>query len=202
MGVTLRGIDFRPATGELYGVGSDSIVYHVSPVTGRTVAEGPAFAPMLNGRFFGVDLNPTVDRIRVTSDAKQNLRLVPDTGALAGADADLNPNDPTSWARPTRTRRSAPRRLPRRFCTRSMPSTTRSTRRTRRTTARSRCRSSWASMCAVTRASTSPAATTSATSPRLGPSPPFQTDGSSQQPVDPHADVALGDVAATDDEPE
>jgi hypothetical protein len=31
----------------------------------------------------------------VTSDANQNLRLVPDTGALAGADADLNPNDPT-----------------------------------------------------------------------------------------------------------
>jgi hypothetical protein len=95
MGVTLRGIDFRPATGELYGVGSDSIVYRVSPVTGKAVAEGPAFAPMLNGRFFGVDFNPTVDRIRVTSDANQNLRLVPDTGALASADADLNPNDPT-----------------------------------------------------------------------------------------------------------
>jgi Domain of unknown function (DUF4394) len=95
MGVTLKGIDFRPATGELYGVGSDSIVYRVSPVTGRAVAEGPAFTPMLNGRFFGVDFNPTVDRIRVTSDANQNLRLVPDTGALAGADADLNPNDPT-----------------------------------------------------------------------------------------------------------
>jgi hypothetical protein len=94
-GVTLRGIDFRPATGELYGVGSDSIVYRVSPVTGRAIAEGPAFAPTLNGRFFGVDFNPAVDRIRVTSDADQNLRLVPDTGALAGADADLNPNDPT-----------------------------------------------------------------------------------------------------------
>jgi hypothetical protein len=95
MGVTLRGIDFRPLTGELYGVGSDSVVYRVSPVTARAVAEGPAFTPALNGRFFGVDFNPTVDRIRVTSDANQNLRLVPDTGALATADADLNPNDPT-----------------------------------------------------------------------------------------------------------
>jgi Domain of unknown function (DUF4394) len=95
MGVTLRGIDFRPATGELYGVGSDSVVYRVSPVTAKAVAEGPAFTPALNGRFFGVDFNPTVDRIRVTSDANQNLRLVPDTGALAAADADLNPNDPT-----------------------------------------------------------------------------------------------------------
>jgi Domain of unknown function (DUF4394) len=95
MGANLRGIDMRPVTGELYGVGSDSVVYRVSPATGRAVAEGPAFTPMLNGRFFGVDFNPTVDRIRVTSDANQNLRLVPDTGALAGADGDLNPNDPT-----------------------------------------------------------------------------------------------------------
>jgi Domain of unknown function (DUF4394) len=95
MGVSLKGIDFRPLTGELYGVGSDSIVYRVSPVTGRAVAEGPAVTPMLNGRFFGFDFNPTVDRIRVTSDANQNLRLNPDTGALAGMDGDLNPNDPT-----------------------------------------------------------------------------------------------------------
>ncbi len=95
MGVTLTGIDFRPVTGELYGVGTDSVTYRVSPVTGRAVAEGPASSTALNGRFFGVDFNPTVDRIRVTSDANQNLRLVPDTGALAMQDADLNPNDPT-----------------------------------------------------------------------------------------------------------
>ena len=30
-GVTLRGIDFRPKTGDLYGVGSDSVVYRVNP---------------------------------------------------------------------------------------------------------------------------------------------------------------------------
>jgi Domain of unknown function (DUF4394) len=94
-GVNLRGIDFRPATGELYGVGSDSVVYRVSPVTARAVAEGPAFSPSLRGRFFGLDFNPTVDRIRLTSDANQNLRLNPDTGGLAGMDADLNPDDPT-----------------------------------------------------------------------------------------------------------
>jgi hypothetical protein len=94
-GVSLTGIDLRPATGELYGIGSDSLVYRVSPVTAKAVAEGPAFAPALRGRFFGVDFNPTVDRIRVTSDANQNLRLHPDTGAVAGADADLNPDDPT-----------------------------------------------------------------------------------------------------------
>ena len=71
--MTLAGIDFRPATGDLYGVGSDSVVYRVNPRTGIAVAEGPAFTPGLNGRFFGVDFNPTVDKIRVVSDAGQNL---------------------------------------------------------------------------------------------------------------------------------
>ena len=94
-GVSLRGIDFRPATGELYGVGSDSVVYRVSRVTAKAVAEGPASTTPLRGRFFGVDFNPTVDRIRVTSDADQNLRLHPDTGALVMSDTDLNPDDPT-----------------------------------------------------------------------------------------------------------
>jgi hypothetical protein len=37
---------------------------------------------------------------------------------------------------------------------------------------------------------------------RLAPSPRSQTDRSSQQAVDPRAHVAVGDVAATDDEPE
>ena len=44
-GVTLRGIDFRPKTGDLYGVGSDSVVYRVNPNTGIAIAEGPAFTP-------------------------------------------------------------------------------------------------------------------------------------------------------------
>jgi Domain of unknown function (DUF4394) len=94
-GVTLRGIDFRPATGDLYGVGSDSVVYRVNPFTAIAVAEGPAFTPALRGRFFGWDFNPTVDRIRLTSDANQNLRLHPDDGNVVGPDADLNPNDPS-----------------------------------------------------------------------------------------------------------
>jgi uncharacterized protein DUF4394 len=93
-GVTLRGIDFRPATGDLYGVGSDSIVYRVNPQTGIAVAEGPAFAPALRGTSFGVDFNPTVDKIRVVSDAAQNLRLNVDEGTVLSADKDLNPGTP------------------------------------------------------------------------------------------------------------
>jgi Domain of unknown function (DUF4394) len=93
--VTLAGIDFRPLTGDLYGVGSDSIVYRVNPTTGIAISEGPAFAPALLGRRFGVDFNPTVDKIRVVSDQRQNLRLNVDEGTLLSADKDLNPGMPT-----------------------------------------------------------------------------------------------------------
>lgn len=93
-GVWLRGIDFRPATGDLYGIGSDSVVYRVNPPTAIAVAEGPLFTPALRGTSFGVDFNPTVDKIRVTSDANQNLRLNPDAGDVLSADPDLNPGDP------------------------------------------------------------------------------------------------------------
>ena len=113
-GVTLQGIDFRPATGDLYGVGSDSVVYRVNPRTGIAVAEGPAFTPGLNGRVFGVDFNPVVDKIRVVSDAAQNLRLNVDEGTVLSADKMLNPGTPRvvgaayenssfSAARPTAT---------------------------------------------------------------------------------------------------
>jgi hypothetical protein len=93
-GVTLRGIDFRPLTGDLYGVGSDNVVYRVNPSTAIAVAEGPAFTPALRGASFGVDFNPTVDKIRVVSDAAQNLRLNVDEGTVLSADKDLNPGTP------------------------------------------------------------------------------------------------------------
>ena len=94
-GVTLAGIDFRPATGDLYGVGSDSVVYRVNPKTGIAVAEAPAFTPALRGTSFGVDFNPTVDKIRVVSDDRQNLRLNVDEGTVLSIDKDLNPGMPT-----------------------------------------------------------------------------------------------------------
>ena len=92
-GVSLTGIDFRPATGDLYGVGSDSVVYRVNPRTGIAVAEGPAFTPALRGQWFGVDFNPVPDKIRVVSDARQNLRLNVDEGTVLMPDKDLNPGD-------------------------------------------------------------------------------------------------------------
>jgi hypothetical protein len=97
-GVVLRGIDFRPATGDLYGLGSDNVVYRVNPRTAIAVAEGPAFESMpsaLNGQNIGFDFNPTVDKIRVTSDADDNIRLNPDEGNLLAKDTSLTPADVT-----------------------------------------------------------------------------------------------------------
>jgi Domain of unknown function (DUF4394) len=101
-GVKLVGVDFRPRTGDLYGVGSDSVVYRVNPRTAIAVAENiggtpPApvpFAPGLSGMSFGVDFNPVPDAIRLVSDAGQNQRVAPDAGTTLGVDANLNPGMP------------------------------------------------------------------------------------------------------------
>ncbi len=93
-GVVLKGIDFRPATGDMYALGSDKVVYRVNPWTAIAVAEGPAFESTpsaLNGDRIGFDFNPTVDKIRVTSDADDNIRLDPDPGSLLAKDTSLTP---------------------------------------------------------------------------------------------------------------
>lgn len=97
-GVVLKGIDFRPATGDLYALGSDKVVYRVNPRTAIAVAEGPASetgATALAGDRIGFDFNPTVDKIRVTSDADDNLRLDPDPGSLLATDTKLTPAEVT-----------------------------------------------------------------------------------------------------------
>jgi hypothetical protein len=91
---TLIGIDYRPATGQLYGLGSTGRVYTINPTTGvaTLVGSGPAFTP--TGTSFGMDFNPTVDRIRVVSNNEENLRINPNTGARADVptnDTSLNP---------------------------------------------------------------------------------------------------------------
>lgn len=89
-GDAIQGIDFRPATGQLFGLGRSSRIYVIDVTTGaaRPVGGGP-FSPALSGSSFGFDFNPTVDRIRVVSEADQNLRLHPDTGAVAATDMPL-----------------------------------------------------------------------------------------------------------------
>lgn len=90
-GETLYGIDFRPATGELYGLGSSNRLYTLNTMTAAASQVGVAGAFTLSGSNFGVDFNPTVDRLRVVSNTEQNLRLNPNDGTLTAMDANLNP---------------------------------------------------------------------------------------------------------------
>jgi hypothetical protein len=92
-GESLVGIDFRPFNGMLYGVGRIGTqavgqLYTIDPATAQVSPVGPRAVP-LNGMAFGVDFNPVPDRLRLVSDARQNIRINPDTGAVAGTDTDL-----------------------------------------------------------------------------------------------------------------
>ena len=90
-GETMLGIDFRPATGQLYGVGSSSRLYVINPSTGvaRMVGMGP-ITPALNGDMVGFDFNPTVDRIRLVTNTGQSLRANPETAAMTIVDGSIN----------------------------------------------------------------------------------------------------------------
>jgi hypothetical protein len=89
VGENVVGIDLRPATGQLYVLGSTSRLYTLDPLTAAAteVGMGP-FVPGLSGASFGFDFNPVPDRIRVVGDDRQNLRLHPDTGAVVGGMTD------------------------------------------------------------------------------------------------------------------
>lgn len=90
-GETILAIDFRPATGQLYGLGSTSRIYVIHPITGvaRMIGATP-FSPAINGTIAAFDFNPTVDRIRVVTNTGQNFRLNPETGGLASTDGSIN----------------------------------------------------------------------------------------------------------------
>lgn len=82
----VRGIDFRPATGELFALGSFNNLYTLNISSGAASLVGAGgFSPALNGSSFGFDFNPTIDRIRIVSDANQNLVANPGTGTVTNA---------------------------------------------------------------------------------------------------------------------
>lgn len=97
-GITLNqsivGLDFRPATGELYALGyntatSESQLYMINPATG--VATAVNMTPTilsLGGTQVGVDFNPVVDKIRVISSNNMNYRLNTD-GTILFTDLNL-----------------------------------------------------------------------------------------------------------------
>ena len=75
-GVTLTGIDLRPADNQLYSVSTTGTVYQLtlsganySATSLGTISTSPS------GNSFGLDYNPTVDRFRMVSDTNQKMRI-------------------------------------------------------------------------------------------------------------------------------
>lgn len=97
-GESLLGIDYRPADGLLYGLGSSGRIYTLNPETGLATVKSTLGADAsdtsapytaLAGTDFGVDFNPAADRLRVVSNSGQNLRINVDTGATV-TDGNIN----------------------------------------------------------------------------------------------------------------
>lgn len=95
-GQTLRAIDFRPATGQLYAISTINSattgvgqLYTVNTSTGALTAVGSTFSLLTGSNRVSMDFNPVVDRIRVVSGTGNNLRLNPTTGAIAATDTNL-----------------------------------------------------------------------------------------------------------------
>lgn len=85
-GDTLLGIDFRVARGVLYALSQQGQLYTLHPQQATLQAVGAGGLALPTGSF-GLDFNPTVDRLRVAGPNSLNLRLHPDTGALVDGDA-------------------------------------------------------------------------------------------------------------------
>lgn len=87
----IQGIDYRVAYGVLFALSDKGQLYTVNTGTGAVTAVGePLTADTLKAAQFGFDFNPAADRIRVVNELGQNLRLHPETGALAATDPDLH----------------------------------------------------------------------------------------------------------------
>ncbi len=89
-GETIVAFDRRPADGALYVLTTAGKLYTVAPDTGvatlkstLTADSADTTAPFtaLAGDSVGADFNPVVDRLRVTTNTGQNLRINVDTGA-------------------------------------------------------------------------------------------------------------------------
>ena len=114
-GERVVGIDGRPATGQLFGLGVNPVsntgtLYLIDPQTGAALVVGTtsqiAFVDAIGSAVdlpdasWGFDFNPAVDRIRVISSTGVSFRLNPNTGApvdgdfggAAGSVAGINPD--------------------------------------------------------------------------------------------------------------
>jgi hypothetical protein len=107
----LLGIDYRPADGRLYGLGSANRLYTVQAATGvstflaaLTTADGTAPFSLAGGAY-GVDFNPvpdlglTLPSLRVTSTSGENLRINVNPGVAGRVSGDTALSGPQGTPR-------------------------------------------------------------------------------------------------------
>ncbi len=96
-GASLVGIDYRVAYGTLFALSDHGHIYTIDTESGALTPVSakqenvaiPVSGVTMLGRSYGFDFNPAADRIRVVNERRQNLRLHPETGALASTDPNL-----------------------------------------------------------------------------------------------------------------
>lgn len=90
-GELITTIDYRPVTGQLYGLGSTGRLYFIHETSGiATALNEMPLDPMVSGANASLDFNPTVDRIRLVTESGQNLRLHPELGTVVATDGNIN----------------------------------------------------------------------------------------------------------------
>ena len=90
-GEQLLGLDYRPATGVLYGASKTGRLYTITPGGAATIVGNvfSKFAP--SGGTFGTDISAIDDQLRIVSNSSgQNFRVNLTNGEIAGNDAPLS----------------------------------------------------------------------------------------------------------------
>jgi Domain of unknown function (DUF4394)/Calx-beta domain len=115
-GETIRGIDFRPTSGELFAVTSILRVLAIDPENGTAQQLGTPLVtnPQYTGASpGGFDFNPAVDRLRLVNGVEDNLRHNPNTflpvdsdndatnGSTPDTDLAFDAGDPNAGANPS-----------------------------------------------------------------------------------------------------
>lgn len=88
MDSSVKGLDFRPATGQLYALAASSKLYIIDRRTAVATLVAPIAVPIVGSRF-GFDFDPVADRIRIFG-LNQNLNVNPNDGTVVN-ETPLNP---------------------------------------------------------------------------------------------------------------
>lgn len=88
-GEKIIGIDYRVAYGKLFALGASGQLYRIDAASAAVTTIGAPAALPAEGKSWGFDFNPAVDRIRVVNETGWNLRLHPETGAVIDSDINL-----------------------------------------------------------------------------------------------------------------